>query len=344
MPANPIVKKRKKPAKTYVNQHLSGPDFDPARASKIPKTVATKPAEERRPRKYTVSIAIPAGILDTAATLELKTILAGQVGRLLAIHNVDEIIIYNDKTQQATIGKINPNLFMARVLQYMETPHYLRKTLIPTSPDLKFAALLPGLETPHHPGRDEAFLYREGVTLDKEGSGTLLDIGLYRRARLEKLIQPGVRVTVEMPEPLAAANTHKGQKPINVKAISPKVPREKAGLYWGYSIRLASSISRVLTESPYEGGYDFTIGVSPGGNDMQPSDVKQFSHILFVFGNLQEVVEADEDLKVTGEDAAELFDSFIDPSRRAGTRSVRVEESIAMVLSVYGSSITSKGS
>lgn len=32
-----------------------------------------------RPRKYTVSIAIPSGILDTAPTQELKTVLAGQV-------------------------------------------------------------------------------------------------------------------------------------------------------------------------------------------------------------------------------------------------------------------------
>jgi hypothetical protein len=32
-----------------------------------------------RPRKYTVSLAIPSGILDTAPTQELKTVLAGQV-------------------------------------------------------------------------------------------------------------------------------------------------------------------------------------------------------------------------------------------------------------------------
>lgn len=129
---------------------------------------------------------------------------------------------------------------------------YLRKALVPVSSDLKFAGLLPHLESSHHPSRDEGLYYREGVTLDKEGACTLVDVGLYRRARLEKQIQPGVRVTVELPQPIAAADTHKGQKPINAKAVSPKVPREKSGLYWGYSIRLASSISRVMTESPYE--------------------------------------------------------------------------------------------
>ena len=120
---------------------------------------------------------------------------------------------------------------------------------------MKFAGLLSPLEAPHHPNLQQALRYREGVTLDKEGSGTLIDIGMYRRARLEKLIQPGVRVTIELPEPLAAADTRKGQKPITVKAVSPKTPREKAGHYWGYHIRLASSFSRVITESPYEVKY-----------------------------------------------------------------------------------------
>ncbi|CDH60171.1 ci114 protein [Lichtheimia corymbifera JMRC:FSU:9682] len=344
MAGDPTVKKRKKPAKSYDNQFLSGPEYNPDRPGKLQKTQQAKPVSKRqlKPRKYTVSLAIPASILDTAPTLEMKTLLAGQIGRLLAIHKVDEIIIYSDKPQSPG-SKINPNLFLARVFQYMETPPYLRKALVPVSSDLKFAGLLPHLEASHHPSRDEGLYYREGVTLDKEGACTLVDVGLYRRARLEKQIQPGVRVTVELPQPIAAADTHKGQKPINAKAVSPKVPREKSGLYWGYSIRLASSISRVMTESPYEGGYDFTVGVAPGGNDMHGSKVKSFSHILLVFGGLQEAVEADEDLKVTGDDAAELFDLFIDPGQRTGVRSVRVEESVSMVMSVFGPSIEAHG-
>jgi len=33
--------------------------------------------------------------------------------------------------------------------------------------------------------------------------------------------------------------------------VSPKTPREVAGLYWGYDIRMADSISKVFTHSPY---------------------------------------------------------------------------------------------
>ncbi|KAI9278647.1 putative RNA methyltransferase [Phascolomyces articulosus] len=349
--------KRKKPPKTYENKHLSGPLYDPnnARPDKIQKTADnnnenTSKKIPEHPRKYTITVAIPASVIDSAPTLEMKTILAGQIARSLVIFNVDEVVIYDDK-KKSTDNRVNPNLFLARVFQYMETPQYLRKALVPFSPDLKFAGLLPPLDAPHHPSLHQALRYREGVTLDKEGSGTLVDIGMYRRARLEKLIQPGVRVTVELPEPLAAADTRKGQKPLNVKAVSPKAPREKAGHYWGYHIRLASSFSRVITESPYEGGYDFTVGISDQNatdmfNDGITDQVKPFSHILFAFGGpmggLQEAVEADEDLKCAGEDSAELFDLFIDPSARAGTRSVRLEESIAMVMSVFQTA-TKKG-
>lgn len=42
-------------------------------------------------------------------------------------------------------------------------------------------------------------------------------------------------------------------------------------------------------------------------------------------GGLQEAIEADEDLKVGSEDAAEMFDLFIDPNAKSGTRSVRLE-------------------
>jgi hypothetical protein len=45
-------------------------------------------------------------------------------------------------------------------------------------------------------------------------------------------------------------------------------------------------------------------------------------------GGLQEAIEADQDLKVGGDDAAELFDLFIDPNAKSGTRTVRLEVNI----------------
>ncbi|KAI9015801.1 putative RNA methyltransferase [Phycomyces nitens] len=346
---------KRRTVKSFDNQFLSGPDYDRERPGKYQKTTHEPQHHQQitsvakgTPRSYTVSLAIPSSIIDGAPTLEMKTILAGQIARSLVIFNVDEIVIYQDKIQKAH-HKVDPNLFLARVFQYMETPQYLRKALVPLSPDLKFAGLLPPLDVPHHPGMHEQTRYREGVTLmSNKEDGTLVDVGLFRRVRIDKAIQPGVRVTVEL-APIAAMETRKGQKPLPAKVVSPKTPREKMGLYWGYSIRLASSISRVMTESPYEDGYDYMVGVSDrSAKDMYGvSGPKEFSHLLVAFGGpmggLQEAIEADEDLKVAGEDAAEMFDMFIDPNAQSGTRAVRLEESITMVMSVLKPTIIKVG-
>ncbi|KAI9255504.1 putative RNA methyltransferase-domain-containing protein [Sporodiniella umbellata] len=317
-----------KKKRAYENKDLSGPDYGKERAVK--RQDVKKSLIPDKARKYTVTMAIPSSVIDSAPTLELKTLLAGQIARALALFCVDEVVIYEDKVPQS---KVNASLFLARLFQYMETPPYLRKALVPISPDLKFAGLLAPLDVPHHPTKDEMTLYREGVTLDKaDDQSTLVDVGLFRRARIDRPIQPNVRVTVELQQVVAAADTKKGQKPIQARVVSPKVPREMNGIYWGYQIRLASSFSKVMTEAVYE--YDFSIGVSDRKGDsiyqsLITDKVKPFSHLLIAFGapngGLEEAIEADEDLKVGGEDAEELFDLFIQPTT-SGSRSIRLEK------------------
>lgn len=52
--------------------------------------------------------------------------------------------------------------------------------------------------------------------------------------------------------------------------VPPSVPTSEAGLYWGYRVRVASSLAHVFSESPFaamgvEGGYDISIGTSERG-------------------------------------------------------------------------------
>ena len=70
---------------------MSGPLYDPnnSRPGKIQKTTNDVTSEKKiveRPRKYTITVAIPASVVDGAPTLEMKTILAGQV--CIHIYNV----------------------------------------------------------------------------------------------------------------------------------------------------------------------------------------------------------------------------------------------------------------
>jgi hypothetical protein len=62
-----------------------------------------------------------------------------QIARTAAIFNIDELVIIDD-TPQRKDGTVSAGAaFLARVAQYLETPQYLRKALIPMHPDLRLA-------------------------------------------------------------------------------------------------------------------------------------------------------------------------------------------------------------
>ncbi len=77
-------------------------------------------------RNYTISIAISASCIENAQHLELATSLAGQLARAAAVFNVDEVVVIDESNPQpGHVGK--GAALLARILQHMETPQYLRK-------------------------------------------------------------------------------------------------------------------------------------------------------------------------------------------------------------------------
>lgn len=107
-------------------------------------------------------------------------------------------------------------MFLARVLEFMETPQYLRRTLFERHPDLQSAGLLNPLDAPHHMRAHEKTPYREGVVTDKPPgtlpntngtkTGSFVFVGLKEHVLVDKCIKPGTRVTVKM------NSYHKGQR------------------------------------------------------------------------------------------------------------------------------------
>jgi predicted SPOUT superfamily RNA methylase MTH1 len=74
----------------------------------------------------------------------------------------------NDRnTSTHSNGTTDPQLFMARILQYCECPQYLRKHFFPLHIDLQFTGLLAPIDAPHHVRADDRCQYREGVVLNK---------------------------------------------------------------------------------------------------------------------------------------------------------------------------------
>jgi predicted SPOUT superfamily RNA methylase MTH1 len=152
-------------------------------------------------RRYTVSMAVPGSIIDNTQNFEFATFVAGQVARTAAVFNVDEVVVFDDTPDQDPSTVSAGTAFLARVIQYLETPQYLRKTLIPMHPDLRLAGLLPPLDASHHLRTTEWLIYREGAVLRSEpGKGSYVDIGLDRMAHIKEVLPANTRVTLHVGE------------------------------------------------------------------------------------------------------------------------------------------------
>ncbi|KAK7143069.1 hypothetical protein R3I93_014283 [Phoxinus phoxinus] len=298
--------------------------------------------KERKGRVYTLSVALPGSVMDNAQSPELRTYLAGQIARACGVFCVDEVVIFDELGEEDAksvegefkgIGKKGQACVqLARILQYLECPQYLRKSFFPKHPDLQFAGLLNPLDSPHHMRMDEEAEFREGVVLDrpsKPGKGSFVNCGMRKEVQIDKHLKMGLRVTVQ----LNKSQNQEGRVYKGV-VVAPHVPRTEGGLYWGYSVRLASCLSAVFTECPYKDGYDLTIGTSEKGNNTDHVSLSPFKHMLVVFGGLQGLeasVDTDENLSVT--EPSVLFDLYLNTCPGQGSRTIRTEEALLISLS-----------
>lgn len=118
-----------------------------------------------------------------------------------------------------------------------------------------------------------------------------------------------MRVTVKL-EP----NQDLRSKKIRGKIVSPLLPRLETGIYWGYTVRIAKSLSDIFTKSAYEDGYDMTIGTSDKGENLQNIENKsiKFNHGLIVYGGVQGLEAAlENDDNLDADDPSLLFDQYL---------------------------------
>ncbi|XP_018332387.1 putative methyltransferase C9orf114 homolog [Agrilus planipennis] len=300
--------------------------------------------EERKPIKQkisTISIAVPGSILDNAQSDEFRTYLAGQIARAAVIFQIDEIIVYDDlpkgeirKDVLETGNEIKTSrrccVQLARILQYLECPQYLRKYFFPIHKDLRFVGVLNPIDTPHHLRQDDHFTFREGVVTTKPpktNRGSQVYVGLFKDVEVDKLLTPGLRCTVKIHNPDDPTRKLKGL------VVSPHTPRQETGVYWGYTVRLAESVSHIFSESPYKDGYDLLLGTSDKGKSIDECSSFVYDHLLVMFGGLaglEAAFESDELLKVN--DPTLLFDHYLNTLPNQGSRTIRTEEAILVSL------------
>ncbi|GMS87938.1 hypothetical protein PENTCL1PPCAC_10113, partial [Pristionchus entomophagus] len=304
-----------------------------------------------RGKPYTLSIAIPGSFLLNAQSAELRTYMAGQIARAATLFRVSEVIVYDETSRmtdeqldsywgghwhgdlQPAEGNNECNFHLARILEYLECPQYLRKALFLRQRPLQYAGLLNPLDSQHHlKAYDLQLRFREGVILDKpvkKGRGALVDIGLDKELELEDEtpLPAGTRITVEMGPPETD-----GARRFRGKITSAKRAAAATGQYWGYSVRIAKRIGEVIDHDKY----DCIIGTSPNGARAAELEVDTMKHsnILVVFGGIEGVdaaIEGDEAYEQTS--AEEAFTLLLRPFVSNGSRSERIEENVLVGLS-----------
>lgn len=335
-----------------------------------PVKVYKTPAYKRK--HYTVSIAVPGSMLAKGDD-QIRTKLCGDIARAATLFRVDEIVIFNEQATPVDMTNFLPNIrhkpqpqqqqqqeeqhheqdddgeqyrnryyeqqnvkrlamddnvFMANILYFLETPPYLRSKLFPGTLDcLKYAVDLPPLQAPHHlMAREFPHRYRDGVTVDQN----LVFIGHQKMCMLKNVnIPSGLRVTIE---------TFKEEKDLFLgRVVTSTDPKSKEGIYWGYNVRVANSLSHALQDCPYE-AYDMIVACGQGGTSVDDEDyvLPPFRHLLLVFGEANDGLSTsltNDQRFPSGTDVRDVFDQYIDVCPHRGSRYMRTEESVMIGLS-----------
>lgn len=173
-----IHRERKEQRKNYREQNMVKKLEKQKKREELERQKTEEEISEKTPPAVsTISIAVPGSIMENAQSEELRTYLAGQIARAACIFKVDEIIVFddigitnakrakvhgNDKFDESETGESVRHccLQLARILQYLECPQYLRKFFFPIHRDLKYTGLLNPLDAPHHLRQQNEFIFR----------------------------------------------------------------------------------------------------------------------------------------------------------------------------------------
>ncbi len=178
-----------------------------------------------------LAVAIPDTVLEEKESPRDKTAKLGLIARTCAIYGVDIIGVFRDPAGHGESGAIG------KVLEYLETPQYLRRKLFPLDEALRFAGMLPPLRIPSHKpwvpaDKIRVGEFREGVV---NADGTV-DVGLDVSPKIGGAVT-GKRVTVRI----------SSVKPLAAEIVR----REETGEYWGYKVEI-KRLDEVLADPRFE--------------------------------------------------------------------------------------------
>ncbi|RLI77077.1 hypothetical protein DRP07_12510 [Archaeoglobales archaeon] len=245
------------------------------------------------------AVAIPSSALVNETDDKIKAYKVWQIARAAAIFKIEMIYIYKDPRK-------NETEYIKEILEYLETPQYLRKYLIPLKQSLRFAGLLPPLSIPsHRPKHLKVGELREGVVRKVGPDGTSwVDIGLNALAAMKASKPVGARVTVRVCS----------KKPLVVEESEPEE-------YWGYKVKKAR-LKDLVGKS---------VILSRRGERISTQNKEKLRKPVLLFGSpVEGVVEIAEKLGIKIPESIPVINTIPDQ----GTETVRLEEAIISTLAV----------
>ncbi len=269
-----------------------------------------------------LNILLPTCLLLNEPDPLRSTIKTWLIARSSAIFRVDNIYFYNSRRS----GECNREAsFVRLLLEYFRTPPYLRKKVYPLKKELRYAGLAPPLQIPTHlasstPVKGEV---REGIVVRSTKKTIIVDVGLPSLIEIEKdtKYRKGERVFLEVT----------GVDPVSFRIISYK----KKPVYLGYNVKIVGDLPKFV-HSEREKGRTYFIGTSRMGRPAWRNvgsivdGVIEESNVYVVFGEpYRGLYEIGKEM---GFDPDSLFDDVYNFIPGQGTKSVRIEEALFVVL------------
>jgi len=258
--------------------------------------------------------AIPDSTLADGQTKRDKSIKITQLARAFSIFRISRVYIYRDRKSNYSADR----KLLKLILEYLDTPPYLRKSLYPRKDELRFAGLLHPIKAPHHkpavdPRKIKVGEIRQAALVNAKGR-YFADAGLNYLIPLEGSAPNNRRTTVRF------ISEHPR---LRCKAIT----REEINEYWGYEVREVQSLVDFLQTVPNVVVLTSIEGEPLGRFEEELSqDLKNATNALVIFGSPSRGLI--KILNDEGKHPKEFTKYFLNFFPKQATETVRLEEAV----------------
>ncbi|MHA1617474.1 MAG: putative RNA uridine N3 methyltransferase [Candidatus Njordarchaeales archaeon] len=255
-------------------------------------------------------VAIPSTYTADEKNLLLRTYKIGLIARACATFGITDIGIYYDPDPMFDSHGLGR--FIVKVLKYLNTPPYLRKTAFGVDDSLKYIGVTEPLKTPHH--------------LDKEYKVP------YRYAYVKRILKNELVVTDSSRE-YVVKKTKAYKEGERIVVIDTKqkivIDKRRLPLYFGYDVfyfnRELVDFLKKLRKRNF-----LIIGTSRYGEDIREVKIPQREKIAIIFGSpfrgLREILREEKYMK--------YFDYFVNTVPKQTVKTIRTEEALFYTLAI----------